>query len=46
MAEAVKLTAEQIRAIEKAVSSDERVEIHKTKDGIKIFTLRRRQLTA
>lgn len=46
MSEPVKLTAAQISAIEKAVSSDERVEIHKTKDGIKIFTLRRKQLTA
>ena len=46
MGEAVKLTAEQIRAIEKAVSSDERVEVIKTRDGIKIFALRRKQLSA
>lgn len=46
MGEAVKLTAEQVRAIERAISSDERVEILRTKDGVKIFTLRRKQIAA
>ena len=46
MGDAVKLTPDQIRAIEKALSSGERVEILTTKEGIKIFTLRRKQIAA
>jgi len=42
--EAVKLTAEQIAAIEKTLNHGERVEIFRIKDGIRIIKVSRRDV--
>lgn len=44
MTESVKLTAAQIAAIERTLTAGDRVELANSKDGVKVFYLRRKEI--